>query len=116
MSKRPLTNRAGEVRELDEEDMRAMRPAADVLPDPLVKIIPKRRPGERGPQKAPTKKQVTVRLDADVLSYLKSGGPGWQPRMNAMLRKAMSGKLGINGNKKTERSAIASSRERRKAG
>ena len=37
----------------------------------------------------PIKKQITARLDADVLAWLKSGGKGYQTRMNAILRKAM---------------------------
>jgi uncharacterized protein (DUF4415 family) len=33
------------------------------------------------------KKQVTLRLDADVLDNLRSTGPGWQTRVNAALRE-----------------------------
>lgn len=41
----------------------------------------------------PVKKQITARLDADVLAWLKAGGKGYQSRMNAILRQAMlSGK------------------------
>ncbi len=40
----------------------------------------------RGPNKKPVKTQVAVRLDADVLSAFKAGGPGWQTRMNAALK------------------------------
>lgn len=36
-----------------------------------------------------TKKAVSVRLDADVLAFFKSGGPGYQTRMNAVLRAYM---------------------------
>lgn len=36
----------------------------------------------RGPQKAPTKEQVTLRLSRDVLEYLRSTGPGWQTRLS----------------------------------
>ena len=35
------------------------------------------------------KKGVYVRLDADVLEWLKSKGKGYQTRMNAMLRTLM---------------------------
>lgn len=41
-----------------------------------------------GLQKAPTKHQVTMRFDQDLLAYFKAAGPGWQGRMNAALRKA----------------------------
>jgi len=35
------------------------------------------------------KKGVYIRLDADVLQWLKSKGKGYQTRMNAMLRALM---------------------------
>lgn len=45
-------------------------------------------PRTRGAQKAPTKKQVTLRLDQDVLEKFRATGPGWQARINAALRAA----------------------------
>lgn len=39
----------------------------------------------------PIKEPVTVRLDSDVVAWLKSAGPGYQTRMNALLRQAMVG-------------------------
>lgn len=44
---------------------------------------------ERGRFYRPVKQQVTARLDADVLAWLKAGGRGYQSRMNAILRRAM---------------------------
>lgn len=41
-----------------------------------------RRHGERGPQKAPTKQAVSLRLDPRVIKHYKAGGPGWQSRIN----------------------------------
>ncbi len=38
----------------------------------------------------PIKKPVTIRLDADVLAWLKSQGAGYQTRLNAILRQAMN--------------------------
>ncbi len=38
----------------------------------------------------PIKKQTTVRVDADVLVWLRSSGKGWQTRLNAILRAAMT--------------------------
>ena len=35
------------------------------------------------------KKQVTLRLDSDVVAAFRAGGPGWQSRINAVLRKAV---------------------------
>lgn len=37
----------------------------------------------------PVKQHATVRIDADVLAWLKSQGKGYQTRLNAILRGAM---------------------------
>ena len=37
----------------------------------------------------PVKKQLTIRLDADVLEWLKADGRGYQTRINHILRAAM---------------------------
>jgi uncharacterized protein (DUF4415 family) len=37
----------------------------------------------------PIKKSLTIRLDADVLAWLKAAGGGYQTRINDLLRKAM---------------------------
>ncbi len=87
---RPLTNEEGEVRELTMADMRRFRPTYEVLPPELVEIIKNRKVGERGPQLAPVKKQVTLRIDQDVLAKFKDTGAGWQGRINAALRKAIT--------------------------
>jgi uncharacterized protein (DUF4415 family) len=34
----------------------------------------------------PNKKQLTVRLDPDIVQWFKDHGPGYQTRMNAVLR------------------------------
>ncbi len=34
------------------------------------------------------KKQVTLRLDQDVIDRFRAGGPGWQSRINEVLKKA----------------------------
>jgi uncharacterized protein (DUF4415 family) len=38
----------------------------------------------------PLKETVTVRLDSDVLHWLKLAGKGYQSRLNAILRKEMA--------------------------
>jgi uncharacterized protein (DUF4415 family) len=43
----------------------------------------------RNPFYRPTKTLTTVRLDSDVLMWLKSKGKGYQTRINAILRDAM---------------------------
>jgi len=37
----------------------------------------------------PIKRPVTIRLDADVLAWLKGQGRGYQTRINALLRSSM---------------------------
>ncbi len=43
----------------------------------------------RNPLYKPTKQATTVRIDSDVLLWLKSTGKGYQTRINAILREAM---------------------------
>lgn len=43
----------------------------------------------RNPFYKPTKQATTVRVDADVLMWLKGQGKGYQTRINAILREAM---------------------------
>ena len=33
------------------------------------------------------KVQTSLRLDSDIIDYFRKGGPGWQRRMNAALRR-----------------------------
>jgi uncharacterized protein (DUF4415 family) len=41
----------------------------------------------------PTKTSTTVRLDSDVLAWLRSQGKGYQSRINAILRREMLASL-----------------------
>ncbi len=89
--RKPLTNEEGEVRELTVADFRRMRPAREVLP----KLIGAKAAAEllrpRGrPRKDNPKAQVTLRLDAEVVDHFKSGGAGWQTRINAALKRAVA--------------------------
>jgi uncharacterized protein (DUF4415 family) len=43
----------------------------------------------RNPFYRPVKRQLTVRLDADVIAWLREQGKGYQTRINALLRSAM---------------------------
>jgi len=47
------------------------------------------RRGPGRPKAAVTKEAINVRLDPDVLTRLREGGPGWQSRINAILRGAL---------------------------
>ena len=63
------------------EDFARARPAHEVLPASVLEQFPR----TRGPQKAPTKKLVSIRLSDTVLSHFKAAGPGWQSRINDAL-------------------------------
>ena len=49
----------------------------------------------------PAKAQLTIRLDADVLAWLKSNGRGYQTRINRILRVAMESQPKQRTRKKT---------------
>lgn len=33
------------------------------------------------------KQQITLRIDAEIIEYFRASGPGWQSRINAVLRE-----------------------------
>jgi uncharacterized protein (DUF4415 family) len=68
--------------ELTDEQMAKAKPFAEVFPELAASI----RRG-RGPNKAPTKKLVSLRLSGQVLDAYKAKGPGWQSRIDADLRR-----------------------------
>ena len=71
--------------ELTAEDFKQARPFAEVFPDLAAGIARSRgRPVAESP-----KKQVTLRLDADVVERYRMSGRGWQSRINEDLRKAI---------------------------
>ena len=76
----PLTRPDGEVRELTTADLKKFRDASS-LPVSL-----QRKLGVRGPQKAPTKERVTIRLSRDVVERFRATGDGWQTRVDAALQ------------------------------
>lgn len=86
----PLTDADGEVRELTEENFfRHARPTREILPE-IVEAFERMR-GQRGPQKAPTKERIGLRLDSDVVEHFRKTGPGWQSRINDVLAKHVKG-------------------------
>ena len=68
--------------ELTKEDFAKMRSFAEALPELAASV----RKG-RGPNKAPTKKLVSLRLSGQVIDAYKAKGPGWQSRIDADLRR-----------------------------
>ncbi len=83
------THTARDMREVSDNpewtkaDFAKAKPFAEALPELAASI----RKG-RGPNKAPTKRLVSLRLSPDVLDHFKAKGPGWQSRIDDTLRKA----------------------------
>jgi uncharacterized protein (DUF4415 family) len=50
-------------------------------------VMPPRLRGQRGPQRAPTKQVVSMRLDRLVVDHFKAEGRHWQTRVNDALLK-----------------------------
>lgn len=82
-NRRPLTDSEGEVRELTKKDAaEAVRFSA--LPESERKVLQSIR--GRGPQKAPRKVPISIRLSPDVAEGLRATGAGWQRRADDVLR------------------------------
>jgi len=87
---KPLTEISGEVRELTIRDLKAFR-SSQALPPSVQRKI-----GERGPQKAPTKERITIRLSRDVVERFRATGDGWQTRVDAALQDWLKGHQSIS--------------------
>ena len=57
------------------------------LPAVRAALAAKRKQGQRGAQRSPTKLSVSVRYSPEVLEFFKATGAGWQTRMNEALRE-----------------------------
>lgn len=78
--------REAEIQKMIAADPDAPEAADEALANPMTLAeAMKRRAGR--PRLANPKQQVTVRLDADVIAKMRESGPGWQVRMNEILRK-----------------------------
>lgn len=74
--------------EWTEEDFARARPAREVLPPEFFTALEEQRRARGRPPAQSPKQLVSLRLDRDVLEHFRAGGPGWQTRINAALRKA----------------------------
>ena len=70
--------------EWTEEDFARARPFREMFPD-LAASIDRAR---GRPRSAQPKKQISIRLDEEVVDKFKATGKGWQARINEALRKA----------------------------
>lgn len=84
MSKKPLTDENGEVRELWPEDFKDAKRMKDIMPD-VVEAL-KRGPGR--PKLERPKVHIGLRLDADVVDWLRSHD-GYNRLANEIIGKAM---------------------------
>ena len=62
---------------LSKEIIYRMKPVSETHPETPSRI--------RGPQLTPTKKQLTLRLNREVVDYFKLQGKGWQTKINDVL-------------------------------
>jgi uncharacterized protein (DUF4415 family) len=73
--------------EWTEEDFARAKPLNE-FQELMAALYPKRgRP--KGSTKAGTKQQISLRLDKDVIARFRATGPGWQTRINAVLRREL---------------------------
>lgn len=85
-----------EFKAFDFDDIRKLKSQAE-WQDLIAKPAPERAAApdwtrtELSP--AEPKKMISLRVDPDVLDYFKSQGPGYQTRMNAVLRAWMDAQV-----------------------
>ncbi len=70
--------------EATDAELEQAKPFASAFPDLMDSI----RRGRGRPAIANPRKQISLRLDGDVIEKFKSTGKGWQSRVNEALRKA----------------------------
>ncbi len=84
MSKKPLIDKEGDVRELTADDLKKFRPLSGENPSLYAKI--RKGVGDRGPQKSPTKIPISIRVSPEVAEYFRAKGKGWQGRIDNVLK------------------------------
>jgi uncharacterized protein (DUF4415 family) len=67
----------------------------------------------RNPFYRPVKQQLTLRLDADIIAWLRRQGRGYQTRANDLLRDAMLGDLNVKRRKGHDRAHAKNPRHAR---
>jgi len=69
--------------EWTRDDFAKAKAPGEILPADVLSKFGK----HRGPQKAPKKVPVSIRLSPLVVSHFRRQGPGWQARIDAVLTK-----------------------------
>jgi uncharacterized protein (DUF4415 family) len=68
----------------------AARPDSEIDKSDIPELTAEQwKKGIRGHFYRPIKRQITARVDSDVLAWLKAQGKGYQSRINAILRREM---------------------------
>jgi uncharacterized protein (DUF4415 family) len=93
-NRKPLIDDEGEVREITADDIANFKPFS-ALPAAEQNVLLKLR--RRGPQKAPRKVPVSIRLSPDVADGLRATGSGWQNRADEALRLWLAGETWSRG-------------------
>ena len=68
---------------LQDEDI-DLADVPEITPEMFAKAVVR-----RGLKPPPSKQQITIRLDEDVLKWFRAQGQGYQTRINALLRAYM---------------------------
>lgn len=94
MPEKPTTKRPHDTSQPSETDWKRLRNLRDdeidkseisePTPEQFARAI-----ARKGLKPVTRKRQVTLRLDSDVLDWLKAQGPGYQTRINRLLRAYM---------------------------
>ncbi len=89
MNRPPLTHEDGEVRELTADDVRAMRPIAEVDPGFAGAMAATRNKGGR-PKVENPRAHIAFRWDRDLVATIKATGKGYNARVEQMVREALA--------------------------
>jgi len=71
--------------EWTSDDFASAKPFTEAFPEIAEKM--RRNVGGR-PKSENPKRPISIRLDQDVIAKFKATGPGWQSRINEVLRKS----------------------------
>ena len=69
------------VRAMKDRDIRVSREHPEFDPRHAVRVVVR-----KGLQPVAPKRAISLRVDADVLEWFQAQGPGYQTRLNAVLR------------------------------
>ena len=96
-TKKMVVRTEADLRKPLTKKMLAEIAALKAMPDSEINTIdiPELPPGWRKTARPfheifkPRKEAISLRIDADILAWLKAGGDGWQTRINGILRERM---------------------------